>query len=131
MTSRERAATPSADEALADFMNRWAEAIVSNNVDRMDRYVTEDWVLIDKPGIITRESFHRVVAAGQLSHTRMTHEVLFVRHVGPDAVVIGTRGRNAAVFQGEDIVADEWTTNILVRHEDGWRCSLTQLTPTA
>lgn len=131
MTSQHPASTPPLDEQLSSFIHRWAEAIVSNDVEQMDPYVTEDWVLVDRPGVITRETFHRVVATGELRHTHMVHEVLFVRSLGPDVAIIGTRGRNTAIFQGTEIVADEWTTNVVVRRDDGWRCCLTQLTPTS
>lgn len=117
------------DEVLESFVHRWANAIVANDVEQMARFVTDDWVLIDKPGVITRDTFHGVVAIGALRHTTMTHDVLDIRHLGPDVAVIRTHARNTAIFQGDQIEADEWTTEILVRSPDGWRCTLTQLTP--
>lgn len=117
------------DDEIASFVHRWAEAIVTNDVDLIARFTTDDWVLIDKPGAITRDMFHDVVANGMLQHTTMTHDVIDIRRLGPDIAVVMTHGRNTGTFQGQPIEADEWTTDILTRSHDGWRCCLTQLTP--
>jgi uncharacterized protein (TIGR02246 family) len=117
------------DEEIASFVHRWAEAIVTNDVERLARFVTDDWVLIDKPGRITRDMFHGAVVSGMLRHDTMTHDVLEVRRLAPDVAVVLTHGRNTGTFRGQPIEADEWTTDILVRTDDGWRCALTQLTP--
>lgn len=121
------APTSQPDEPAA-FIHEWAKAIVTNDVAQMAPFTSDDWVLVDKPGVITRDTFHRVVADGVLRHTAMAHEVLDVSQYGPVAVV-RTHGTNTAIFQGTGIEADEWTTNILVADDDGWRCVLTQLTP--
>jgi ketosteroid isomerase-like protein len=117
-----------AEAELASFMHRWADAIVTNDVDQIAAFTTDNWVLIDRPGAITRQAFHDVVATGQLRHDHMTHEVLGIDRYGPVAVV-RTHGRNRGSFQGQPIEADEWTTNLLIEGPDGWRCVLTQLTP--
>lgn len=59
----------------------------------------------------------------------MTHDVLLVRRLGPDVALVITHGHNTGSFQGEPIAADEWTSDVLVRKEDGWRCAVTQRTP--
>jgi uncharacterized protein (TIGR02246 family) len=117
------------DEEIATFVHRWAEAIVANDVEQIARFTTEDWVLVDKPGPITRDTFHAVVASGKLRHDTMTHDVLDIRRLAPDVAIVRTHGRNTGSFQGQPIEADEWTTDILIRSGDGWRCMLTQLTP--
>lgn len=117
------------DGDLEQFIHRWADAIVTNDVTKMERFTTDNWILVDRPGVITRDAFHEVVRSGQLRHDSMTHEVLGIDRYGL-VVVIRTRGRNAGEFQGRPIKADEWTTNLLVEGADGWRCFLTQLTPT-
>jgi ketosteroid isomerase-like protein len=117
------------DDRLEDFVHRWAEAIVSNDVTRMERFVTDDWVIIDQPGVGTRDQFHAVVASGELRHDTMTHEVIEARRLSPDVALLVTRGRNTGSYRGRPISAEEWTTDVLVRTPDGWRCTLTQLTP--
>ncbi len=117
------------DEEIASFVHRWADAIVANDVQRLARFTTDDWVLIDKPGRITRDMFHGVVAGGILRHDTMTHHVVEIRRLGPDVAVVTTHCQNTGSFQGQPIEADEWTTDILIRSDDGWRCAFTQLTP--
>lgn len=118
------------DGDLEQFIHRWAEAIVTNDVTKMEPFTTDNWILIDRPGVITRDAFHQVVQSGQLRHNSMTHEVLGIDQYGPIAV-IRTHGRNTAEFQSRPIKADEWTTNLLVEGVGGWSCFLTQLTPAA
>jgi uncharacterized protein (TIGR02246 family) len=120
---------PGDDDEIATFVHRWAEAMVANDVEQIARFTTEDWVLVDKPGPITRDTFHAVVASGMLRHDTMTHDVLDFRRLAPDVAVVRTHSRNTGSFQGQPIEADEWTTDILIRSGDGWRCMLTQLTP--
>ena len=118
------------EERLADFMVEWSAAIVSNDVMRIADFNTADWVLIDRPGAITRGAFHRVVSDGSLRHHTMEHEILDIRWL-ESVAIIRTHGRNTATFNAKLVQADEWTTNILVDDGDRWRCMLTQLTPTA
>lgn len=111
------AATPAADghdDELEDFVHSWAEAIVANDVARMERLVADDdWVLIDRPGLVTREQFHAVVASGELRHDTMSHEVITVRRLAPEVAVLVTRGRNTGSYRGRPINADEWTTDVI------------------
>lgn len=117
-----------AEEELTQFMLEWSAAIVTNDVARIEAFTTHDWVLIDGPGAITRESFHLAVGGGLLQHHTMEHDVLAVT-LREGFAVVRTHGRNTATFDGEGIEADEWTTNILLDDGDQWRCMLTQLTP--
>lgn len=118
-------------DELERFLHRWAKAIVTNDVSRMAPFVSDDWLLIDLPGLVTAEQFHSAVHSGALRHDSMTHEVLHVRQLAPDVALLVARGRNTGAFNGAPITADEWTTDILVRDDHGWRCILTQLTPVA
>jgi ketosteroid isomerase-like protein len=122
-------ADPGDGPALEDFVHRWSEEIVANDVERMARFVTHDWVLIDVGGQISADAFHDAVHADTLRHHTMTHEILAIRRVADNVAVIATHGTNTATFRGEPISADEWTTNIVVRTAENWRCVLTQLTP--
>jgi ketosteroid isomerase-like protein len=118
-----------ADDELTTFVHRWAEAIAANDVDRMERFVTDDWVLVDVGGQVTADTFHSLVRGGELSHDSMVHEITSLRLLGDEVAIITTHCSNTGSFQGSPITADEWTTDVVVRGQDGWRCVLTQLTP--
>ncbi|MEZ5079365.1 MAG: nuclear transport factor 2 family protein [Thermoleophilia bacterium] len=112
-----------------EFIAQWGEAIVANDVPRMESFVVPEWVVVDRPGIITREAFHAAVDSGRLRHDAMRHEVIEVRELNADVVVLITRCRSRAVFQNDVLDADEWTTDVLLRTGGRWRCVTTQLTP--
>src|SRR5690625_499235 len=57
----------------------------------------------------------------------MTKEVLRVKVYGEIALVTG-RGKNSARWQGEDIEADEWVTDVYKKEKNTWLCVLTHLT---
>lgn len=120
-----------ADQQVDDFMTRWADAVVSNDTARTDEFVTPDWILIDRPGMIDRDRFNEAVASGSLRHTEMTHDIQHIRRVAPGVVVVLTHGQNSGSYEGQPIDADEWTLDVIVQTPIGWRCSLTQLTPRA
>ncbi|MCX6522381.1 MAG: nuclear transport factor 2 family protein [Actinobacteria bacterium] len=117
------------DPALDTFVHRWAEAIAENDVERMERFVTDDWMLVDVGGQVDAVTFHRLVREGTLRHDSMTHEVVSLRRLSPDVAIITTHCTNTGAFQEHPLAADEWTTDVVVRSADGWRCVLTQLTP--
>src|SRR5699024_83427 len=55
------------------LMGNWAEAIVENDPDKIRRFTTDDWQLVDTNGIITLDRFLEVVTSGELEHDEMTH----------------------------------------------------------
>lgn len=109
--------------------NNFNQAIISNDVERISKCISNDWVLIDaQGGIISRESFIHVVEKGMLSHNTMTKEILRVKLYDNMAVVTG-RGKNTGMFQGNPIEADEWITDLYRKENGKWICVLTHLTP--
>lgn len=58
----------------------------------------------------------------------MAFDVLEVRAHGEVAVVVA-HGTNAGEFNGEPFSADELVTEVFLRRPDGWRCSVSALTP--
>lgn len=116
---------------LDGFLDRWSEAICTNDVAEMARFTTADWILVGAQGSMTRQQFHDVVAGGHLQHHTMSHDIIEIRMLTPDSAFLRTRGRNTGTYQGAPLEADEWTTDVVVRTSDGWRCVLTHLTAVA
>ncbi len=113
-------------QKIEDVFN---EAVISNKVEEIKKYVTEDWVLIDsKGGIIPQEGFFRVLEQGLLTHETMTKKILRVRIYGDIALVTG-RGQNTGRWQGQPMEADEWITDVYKKENNTWLCVLTHLTP--
>jgi ketosteroid isomerase-like protein len=116
-------AAPEFDELLG----AWSAAIVANDPESIDRFVTPDWVLVGSTGVFPRAAFLDAVATGRLTHDAMTHEIHEVRVYGDVAVVL-SHGRNHGTMSGEEFTNDEWISEVFVRGTDGWRCSVTHLT---
>jgi len=64
-------------------------------------FVTDDWVLVDRPGALALADFHDAVLSGRLHHDTVTDGVLHVRFPTPDVAIVLT--------------------------PTGWRCTLTHL----
>lgn len=111
-------------------MDAWSAAIVSDDPEAIGRFAEPDWVLIGATGVFPREQFLDSVGAGRITHHTMQHELHDVRAYGDVAVVV-TRGRNTGAFDGEEFELDEWITEVFVRRDDGWKCSVTHLTSVA
>lgn len=113
-------------QAIEDNFNK---AVLTNKVDEIKKYVTEDWVLVDSQGgIISQEGFFQVLEQGLLSHQTMTKQILRVKVYDNIALVTG-RGQNTGTWQGQPLQADEWITDVYKRENEKWLCVLTHLTP--
>jgi ketosteroid isomerase-like protein len=113
-------------QAIEDDFN---DAVLSNEVDRVRKYVTDDWILVDgHGGIVPGERFFAAIEQGLLSHSTMSNRVLRVRVYGDIAVVTG-RGQSTGMWRGEVLEADEWITDVYQRVNGGWLCVLTHSTP--
>lgn len=119
-------------EQIAAFQkieDRFNEAIISNKIPEIKKCITEDWVLVDaQGGIISQERFFQVLEAGLLSHDTMVKKVLRVKIYGDIALVTG-RGQNTGSWQGQQLIADEWITDVYKNENGRWLCVLTHLTP--
>lgn len=115
--------------AFQSLLDEWAAAIVANDASRIEAFVEPDWVLVvPEGGSVTREGFLAVVASGDLTHSDMAFELLDARVYGDVAVVLA-HGTNHGTWQGNPFAADEWVTEVFVRRDDRWRCTVSALTP--
>lgn len=111
------------------ILDAWADAIVANDPKRIASFAAPDWIIVTPeggPGHL--EHFLQFVASGELVHDAMTFEVLEVRRFGECAIVMA-HGTNGGTWQGQPFTADEWITEVFVTSSDGWRCTVSALTP--
>jgi uncharacterized protein (TIGR02246 family) len=118
-----------ADE-LSSVLAAFDEAIVSNDADAIARFVEPDWLFVGPHGTFRGDQFLQSVASGRVTHDAMASDVCDVRIYG-DVAVVTARVHNSGTFDGAAFTNDEWSTDVYVRRDDGWRCSLTHLTPAA
>jgi ketosteroid isomerase-like protein len=114
-------------ENLETVSAAWDRAIVSNDVNAISRFMTDDWVIVSATGITKRDDFLAVVASGDLIHETFKGEIVSVREYGDTAVVTGCVTNNGT-YKGQPFRAHEWTTDVFVKLEGQWRCVHSQIT---
>jgi len=120
--------TPPAVEQLAAASQALADAIVSNDADRIAGCLGDEWRMVDADGVTTRERFLGVVRSGALTHSLMRSVGDPEVRVYGDFGVVFARVVSTAHFGGRTLDADEWTTDVFARREDEWVCVHTHIT---
>lgn len=113
-------------QQFSQLLDAWATAIVANDPEAIGRFAEPEWIMVGEGGIFPREQFLESVRSGRVTHDAMTFDVHAVR-IYDDVAVVVARGRNSGVFDGTPFEQDEWTSDVFVRRDDGWRCVLTHL----
>ncbi len=121
------------DDPLTKEFQYWEdnfnEALTSNNVEYISRFLSDDWILLQPEfGIITKEQFLHAVKSGELSHTSMQKEVLRVNLQSDIALVI-TRGMNIGCYKNSPFNAEHWVTNTYKNENGNWICIMSQEAP--
>ena len=100
-------------EELLKWESEFARAITSNDVNAVDGFLADDWIIVDPDGgIIDKARFLGIIKSGALSHEMMESADLRVRLYGNTAVVTGlttTKGK----FMGQDFTSCGRATDIL------------------
>ena len=113
---------------LSKIGDAWAAAMVANDATLIGSFMADDWVMVSERGISTKEHFLSFVRSGQLTHSSfdMVGEAR-VKIYGETAVFTG-RVVNTAHFGGQQFDADEWTTDVFIKHDGKWLCVHSHIT---
>jgi ketosteroid isomerase-like protein len=115
-------------EELINLENEFAQAVANNDVDAIDGFLADDWIIVDPDGGLTDKArFLEVIKTGVLSHELMKSADLKARLYGDTGVVIGL-ATSKGKFMGQDFTSCERATDIFVKEAGRWRCVLTHLT---
>ena len=118
-------------EELLTFEAEFSQAVAANDVAAIERFVADDWVIVDADGhIIDKARFIGVIESGALTHESMESTDVEVRVHGDTAVVTGIT-TSKGQFMGEGFTARERATDVLVRLDGRWLCVFSQLTRVA
>src|SRR5882724_8977720 len=105
---------------LINLENEFAQAVANNDVDAIDGFLADDWIIVDPDGGLTDKArFLEVIKTGVLSHELMKSADLKARLYGDTGVVIGlatTKGK----FMGQDFTSCERATDIFVKEASHW-----------
>jgi ketosteroid isomerase-like protein len=116
------------EEELLKFVTQWDKAMVSNDVEEIGKFMSEDWVIVGTAGGVTdRSSFLEWIRSGDVVHTRMDADETRIKVYGNTGVVI-TRGTSAGNYSGEPFSLYEWSLNVFIYDGKNWLCVATMLT---
>ena len=117
------------NEELLKLGEDWAAAMVANDAERIGSFMADEWVIVSERGISTKGDFLSFVRSGQLTHSmfEMVGEAR-IKTYGETAV-LSARIVNTAHFGGQQLDADEWTTDVFVKRDGRWICVLSHITP--
>ncbi len=118
-----------AEEELLQFGKEWDEAIVNNDVNEIEKFMSDDWVIIGTEGGITSKPiFLEWIESGDLTHNRMDSDEIRIR-IYENTGVVTSRGTSAGKYKGQPFELYEWSSSVFIRKEEKWICVLTMLTP--
>ena len=116
------------EEEVLKVEKGFADAIAKNDLELIERFVTDDWIIINTDGgIIEKERFLEVIKSGALTHEMMQSDDIRVRVYG-DSAVVSALTRSKGKFMEQEFTTHERSTDVFVRYDGQWRCVLTQLT---
>jgi hypothetical protein len=116
---------------IAQFEAGFSSALARNAVQELQRYLSEDWKIVSGDGsVIDRTRFLKVVANGDLKHSKMTSENPTIRTYGNTALVT-SHLISAGSYKGVEFATNEIGTDVIVKIHSHWVCVLTQLTTIA
>jgi ketosteroid isomerase-like protein len=116
------------EEEVLKVEKGFVNAIVRNDPEEIERFVTDEWIIINADGgIIDKERFLGVIKSGALAHDLMESDEVRVRVYG-DSAVVSALTRSKGKFTGQEFSTQERSTDVFVRISGQWRCVLTQLT---
>ena len=115
-------------QELLDVSKRWDDAMVTNDIDEIGKFMSDDWRIIGSDGITTKPSFLQFISSGILTHNRMDSDETNISIYGDTGIIV-SRGTSAGTYNGENFSLYEWSTSIFIKSKGKWRCVLTMLTP--
>ena len=116
------------EEELLRVEKEFAEAIVKNDLEGIERLVADDWIIIGPDGeIVERARFFEVIESGDMTHDTMESEDFRIRVYGDSAVVTGIT-RTKGKFMGQEFSTQERATDVFINRDGRWQCVLTHLT---
>lgn len=119
----------SAEQEILEFAERWALALVSNNAAAIGGFMADDWIIVGENGTTGKTDFLSWISLGDLTHEtmEMVGEARIV--IYGDTAVLTARVTNNGHYKNQPFSADEWTTDVFQRRENGWTCVLSHISP--
>lgn len=120
--------TEGLNEEILLTSERWADAIVSNDAEKIGKFMSEDWIIVGENGATSKKEFLSWISSGDVTHETMRRIGDARIKVYGDTAVLTARVTNNGHYKGQPFSADEWTTDVFYKNENGWLCVLSQIT---
>jgi ketosteroid isomerase-like protein len=117
-----------AEEEILTAANDWADAMATNDAERIASYMADEWVIVSERGFSGREHLLGFIRSGELTHSRFEMVGEPRVKIYGETAVLTCRVVNTAHFGGEAFEADEWTTDVFVKRDGRWQCVLSHIT---
>jgi ketosteroid isomerase-like protein len=117
-----------AEQEVFDTSESWSRAIVANDPEQIGKYMTDDWLLVSEHGVLKKELFLSLVAAGELAHDSMEMVEVTRLTIYGDTAILAGRVTTDTRFGGQSFKANEWTSDVFLREDAGWKCVITHVT---
>ncbi len=107
----------------------WNKAIEENDVASMAKYMSDEWIIFSgDSNITTKQMFLQLVESGDLIHTQMDFEVLYVKVFGSTGIVM-QKGTSSGNWKGQTFSNYEIASTVFVKTNDQWLAFLTMIAP--
>ena len=109
-----------AQEEILELEREFAQAIIKNDSEAIERFLAEDYVIVDPDGgIIDGSRFLDVIKSGVLSHSAMDSEDIRVRVYGDTATVTAVT-TSKTKYLGQEFTTRERATDVFVKENGQW-----------
>jgi ketosteroid isomerase-like protein len=101
------------EEEVLKVEKDFAQAIIQNDPGTIERFVADDWIIINADGgIIDKARFLGVIKSGTLTHDMMESDDMRVRLYG-DSAIVSALTRSKGTFMGQEFITEERATDSL------------------
>ncbi|HEX8367025.1 MAG TPA: nuclear transport factor 2 family protein [Pyrinomonadaceae bacterium] len=119
----------SVKQEILNLAEQWAQALVSNDAQKIGSFMSDDWVIVGQSGITRKQDFLPFIESGDLTHETMELIGEARVQIYGDTALLSGRVTNNGHYKGAPFSADEWTTDVFMRREGRWLCVLSHITP--
>jgi ketosteroid isomerase-like protein len=114
---------------LSRICREWDQAIASNNMPEIGKFMADDWVILGTEGGMTSKAdFLKLIESGHLQHNAMEFKDIRIV-VYESSAVVTSKGTSSGTYKGQPFSYYEWSTNVFVNITGEWLCVYTMLTP--
>jgi hypothetical protein len=113
---------------LLQVGKEWDDAMIQNNPKEIEKFMSDDWVIVGSDGITKKSEFMESIRSGDLTHNRMDSDETRIK-VYDTVAVVTSRGTSAGKYKGESFELYEWSSSVFIYENRRWICVHTMLTP--